>query len=74
MTRRTGLSRRVGARQLSFIHYRTWREGRTAEYAVPACMAEPTMRLVRAQTTTDMKKITCGSCIEALKEAGLWQE
>jgi hypothetical protein len=66
--------RRAGAVQLSFVHYRTWREGRFHEFAVPACMAEPTERLVRARTSTTQAKVTCGECIAKLKEAGLWQE
>ena len=57
------------ARVLRFLHYRTWTEGR----AVPCC--DPTGRLkvsLEGQLTPDKGKVTCGECVERLKEGEQW--
>lgn len=62
-------------RQLRFLHYRTW----TGNLAVSAC--EPAgwhfqtrdgLGPSHHQQTTDLNKVTCGECIERLKENGAW--
>lgn len=61
---------------MRFHHFRTWTSGR----AVPVCDPGPTIvgpgaakyKGVTFQTTPDQNKVTCGSCIERLKGAGLW--
>lgn len=57
------------ARVMRFIHYQTW----TYERAVPACDPTGQLKVSReGQLSPNQAKVTCGSCIVRMREAGLW--